>query len=79
MCDPDDGLYSKKTCIDDSNPIDYQLQYDWYGPQFWSPSHCIKTFSWYRPRTASPILAFIGQQNDFYDQISTYYMNLKRI
>ena len=31
------------------DPEKYEMSWDWSGPQFWTPSQCLKTFSWQTP------------------------------
>jgi hypothetical protein len=31
---------------DGHTPAEYDMSYDWYGPQFFFPLHCLKTFDY---------------------------------
>ena len=37
--------YTDKHDRDDPEFV-YDIAWDWHGPQFWAPSHCLKTYSW---------------------------------
>ena len=39
---------------------DYDVANDWMGPQFYAPSHCLKTYSWNKPKVSSPLIGVIG-------------------
>lgn len=39
---------------------EYDIGFDWHGPQFYAPSQCIKTLDWNKPRRSSPLIAIIG-------------------
>ena len=39
---------------------DYSGSTDWKGPQFYAPSQCLKTYSWNKPKMASPGIGIIG-------------------
>lgn len=43
-----------------NNPYAYEMSYDRYGPQFFAPSQCLKTFDYMRPKKGSPIIAIVG-------------------
>ena len=42
------------------NCWDYSIGDDPRGPQFWSPSQCLKTYSWNKPKKPSPYIVTIG-------------------
>lgn len=44
----------------DKIPEDYSVGWDWHGPQFYAPSHCLKTFDFNRPKASAPLIAVIG-------------------
>lgn len=44
----------------DYDPTKYDMSYDWYGPQFFAPSHCLKTFDYMLPKKGSPVIAIVG-------------------
>lgn len=70
------GNYSEKNNHD---PANYQMEYDWQGPQFYSPSHCLRNFDYMRPKAASPVIGIIGNQTDITDSISKYYAALRKV
>ena len=49
--------YSEKH---DKIPEDYSVGWDWHGPQFYAPTHCLKTFDFNRPKASAPLIAVIG-------------------
>ena len=60
----------------------YDLGNDWYGPQFFFPTQCIRQTSFMIPRVASPQIAIIGKQNElnYIEQdISDYFVAFKKI
>ena len=58
---------------------DYDLGYDWHGPQFWFGSQCLKTFDWHRPRQASPYIGIIGNTTNITNSIEEYYHGILKI
>lgn len=32
----------------------YEMEYDWYGPIYWGPAHCIGRFDFNRPKCSAP-------------------------
>ena len=61
------------------NCRDYDTAWDWMGPQFFAPSQCLKTYSWNRPKIASPLIGIIGEQSDLTDSYGDYYVSLRKI
>ena len=59
------------------DPAKYSAAWDWYGPQFWAPSQCIRYFDWAKPPKSSPIIAMIGDQSNITDSVSQYIQGLK--
>ena len=53
--------YSNYTSRGNTNPDKYDFGNDWYGPQFYAPTQCIRYFDWAKPPKASPIIAIIGE------------------
>ena len=45
----------------------YDVAWDWYGPQFYGPSQCLKTTDWSHPKKSSPLIAIIGSQTNITD------------
>ena len=56
--------YSEKHNV---TPEEYDPGWDFYNAMFWSPSHCLKTFDFNRPKVSSPIIGIIGAQSDITD------------
>ena len=66
-CDLLNDKVSALTCYSDyferHDPdvcTDYDVANDWYGPQFFAPTQCLKTYSWNKPKVASPLIGIIG-------------------
>lgn len=55
------------------------MENDWYGPQFFAPSQCLKTYSWNKPKIASPLIAVIGETSDLTDSYQNFYVALRKI
>ena len=62
----------------DHIPEDYDVAYDWRGPQFYAPSHCLKTFDFNRPKVSSPLIAVIGNQTNITDSFQDFYVSLRK-
>ena len=60
-------------------PFEYDISWDWHGPQFWAPSHCLKTFSWQRPRKPSPLIGLIGPKSNLTQSVDDYYVGLRKV
>ena len=45
----------------------YDPAWDWHGPQFWAPGHCIRTSDWATPKKPSPYIGHIGAQTNMTD------------
>ena len=45
----------------DSDPMKYNIAWDWEGPQFYAPTQCIRYFDWAKPPKSSPIIAIVGE------------------
>ncbi len=56
----------------------YDTSFDWRGPQFWAPGHCIRTTDWASPKKSSPFIGMIGAQTNMTDMIGDYYIGLKK-
>ena len=54
-------------------PKTYQVQYDWLGPMFYAPSHCVKQTDYGHPKKMSPLIGIIGEETDMTDSIIEYY------
>lgn len=52
--------YSEKH---DETPEKYTTGEDFNDALLWSPSHCIKSFDYNRPKVAAPIIGIIGAQS----------------
>ena len=68
--------------IDDHNKKEetgtYDVGYDKKGPQFYAPSHCLKTFDWNRPKRSSPIIAIIGTETNLTSSIGNYMFGIRK-
>ena len=76
------GLACYSDYFDKHDPDDcraYDTALDWKGPQFFAPSQCLKTYSWNKPKIASPLIGIIGTQGDLTDSYSAYYIALRKI
>ena len=58
--------------------MDYSIGNDWRGPTFFAPSQCLKTYSWNKPKVASPLIATIGEENDLTDAYGAYYIAIRK-
>ena len=47
--------------------VDYNIAEDYHGPKIYTPSHCIKSFDYDRPKQVSPYVAIIGTQTNITD------------
>ena len=43
-----------------SDGYEYDVAWDWHGPQFYAPSQCIARLDWNKPKKSSPLIAIIG-------------------
>lgn len=67
--------YTTKHMRDTGNS--YDVEWDWHGPSFWAPGHCIGRFDYNRGnKFSSPYLGIIGTQTNITDEIGAYYMGL---
>ena len=64
---------------DEPNCWEYDAAWDWRGPQFYAPTQCLKTYSWNKPKIASPLMGVIGAQSDLTDSFGQYYIGLRKI
>ena len=46
------------------NPPDYDIAYDWYGPEYFFPPQCVRQTSWAIPKRGSPIIAIIDDEDN---------------
>lgn len=56
----------------------YDVAWDWYGPQFYAPSQCIKLTSWGHPKKSSPLIAVIGSQTNITDSVVQYMIGIRK-
>jgi len=47
--------------------VEYDIADDFNGPKIYTPSHCIKSFDYNRPKQMSPYVAMIGTQTNVTD------------
>ena len=72
------ACYANYTDNHHAECYDYDIGWDYYGPQFFAPTQCIQVYSWNRPKVASPIIGIIGEQSDITDSIGNYYIALRK-
>ena len=61
------------------DPSEYDVAWDWYGPQFFAPSQCIKILDWNKPKKSSAYIAIIGSQTNITDSVVDYMVGLRKI
>lgn len=54
--------------------MDYEMGYDWGGPQFFFPTHCLQTFDYQKGnKQFSDKIGLIGQGTNITDSVMAYY------
>ena len=56
-----------------SDPEDYNVGYDYTGPQMYAPSHCMRSFDYNKPGKSSPLIAIIGKETYMTEGLLDYY------
>ena len=53
------------------------MGYDWYGPQFFFPLHCLKSFDYQKGNTQfSNWIAVVGEHSNLTDSVVQYYLGV---